>query len=439
MKICVVGSGYVGLVSGTCFAEIGNTVVCLDADAAKIASLKNGGCPIFEPGLPEMIQRNVAAGRLRFTTDSAEAVGTAEVVIIAVGTPPNEDGSADLSAVEAVASMVAVHAKRPVTLVLKSTVPVGTNERVSAIVADSKVRIQVVSNPEFLKEGDAITDFMRPDRIVVGVREKDVEARDAVRMIYHPLCLDRDHLMWMDPPSAELTKYVSNAMLATRISFMNEVARLCERVGADVHAVRMGVGSDRRIGSKFLYAGPGYGGSCFPKDVNALVQTARSHGVEMEVAVATESVNAKQRHVLFEKVRGHLGESLSSATIAIWGLAFKPNTDDTRESPALDLVDDLLRAGAKVVAHDPEAMPLLRDRLGDRVRLVDDQYSAAEGADALVLVTEWAEYRSPDLQRLKSILRRPLLIDGRNIWTTYKPWEHGLVYEGIGVPNGRRG
>jgi UDPglucose 6-dehydrogenase len=437
MKICVVGTGYVGLVSGTCFAEIGNSVICADADAGKIAALERGECPIFEPGLPEMIERNVHSGRLKFTTDVGAGIAAAQIVIVAVGTPPREDGSADLSAVEAVARQVAAKATEPTVLVLKSTVPVGTNDRVREIVKNAAAKISVVNNPEFLKEGDAITDFMRPDRIVVGVREEDAEARDAMRSVYHPLCLDRDHLMWMDPSSAELTKYVSNAMLAARISFMNEIARLCERVGADVHAVRMGVGSDRRIGPKFLYAGPGYGGSCFPKDVSALVQTAKSHGIDLQMAIATEKVNAEQRHVLHRKLEALLGGSLSGARIAVWGLAFKPNTDDTRESPAIDLLEDLLRDGAIVVAHDPQGMPSVKERFGSRVQLVDDFYAAAEGADAVVLVTEWSEYRSPDFKRLKAVLRKPLLLDGRNIWTSYKPWTLGFTYEGVGVHNGR--
>jgi UDPglucose 6-dehydrogenase len=437
MKICVVGTGYVGLVSGACFAEIGNSVICADADAKKIAALQRGECPIFEPGLPEMIERNVHVGRLKFTTEVGAAIAAAQVVVIAVGTPPKEDGSADLSAVESVARQIAAHATGPTVLVLKSTVPVGTNERIREIVKGAAAKIAVVNNPEFLKQGNAVTDFMRPDRIIVGVREEDVEAREAMRSVYQPLSIERDHMMWMDPASAELTKYVANAMLAARISFMNEIARLCERVGADVHAVRVGVGSDARIGSKFLYAGPGYGGSCFPKDVSALVQTAKSHGVDLEMALATERVNSNQRHVLHHKVKSLLGGALSGARVAVWGLAFKPNTDDTRESPALDLLEGLLADGATVIGHDPQAMNAVRERFGARVHLVDDFYAAAEGADAVVLVTEWHEYRNPDFTRLKAILRKPVLLDGRNIWTRYKPWTLGFTYEGIGVHNGR--
>lgn len=434
MNICVVGTGYVGLVSGVCFSEIGHQVTCVDRDEAKLARLDRGDVPIFEPGLPELLVRNKAAGRLRFTDDLDGAIQAAEIVVVAVGTPPRPtDGGADLTAVFEVVRAVAEKARRPTILVVKSTVPVGTNERVRELVQGAAAPIEVVSNPEFLKEGDAVNDFMRPDRIVVGVRPVDRRARDVMRRAYHPLCLDADHIVWMDPASAELTKYVSNAMLAMRVSFMNEIATLCEKVGADVHSVRVGVGSDKRIGPKFLYAGPGYGGSCFPKDVSALIRTARDLGVPLELAEATQRVNERQRGVLASKLRRRFDGSLRDRRIALWGLSFKPRTDDIRESPALDLIEAVLAEGGSVVAHDPKAMEAVARLFGDRIQLVDDPYAAAEAADALVLVTEWTEYRSPDFERLRLALRRPLLVDGRNVWTDYAPWELGFTYDGIGA------
>jgi UDPglucose 6-dehydrogenase len=432
MRICMVGSGYVGLVSGAGFAEIGNDVVCADIDAQKIARLNAGEIPIFEPGLDDLVARNVKGGRLRFSSDVGEAIAGAQLVFIGVGTPPRPDGSADLSAVEAVARLCAERATRELVLVAKSTVPVGTNKRLRELVAGSEHRIHVVSNPEFLKEGDAVLDFLKPDRIVVGVDPDDAFARDLMARLYHPLCLDKDRVVWMDPASAELTKYVANTMLAMRISFMNEISRLCEVVGADVHSVRAGVGSDARIGNKFLYAGPGYGGSCFPKDVTALVHTAREHGVDLELAATTDRVNRRQKTVLFEKLKRHLGE-LAGKRIAVWGIAFKPRTDDLREAPALTLIDALLEAGARVSAHDPEAQAGARERYGDRVEFPADPYEAARGADALVLVTEWRLYQSPDFERLRGLLARPLLLDGRNIWSSYGLRAAGFTYDGIGV------
>ncbi len=433
MKICVVGTGYVGLVTGTCFAETGNDVTCLDVDAEKVARLNKGEVPIFEPGLEPLVKRNVLAGRLRFTADTKASLADAEIVFIAVGTPGRSDGGADLSAVDKVSAAVKEHATREVVLVTKSTVPVGTNARVRRIVEGSKHRIHVVSNPEFLKEGDAVNDFMRPDRIVLGCDADDTFARDMMSRLYHPVQLGADRIVWMEPASAELTKYVANTMLAMRISFMNEVALLCEKVGADVNDIRHGVGSDERIGPKFLYAGPGYGGSCFPKDVKALVHTAREHGLELELAATTDRVNARQKGVLGRKLRQALGEDLRGKRIAIWGLSFKPRTDDVRDSAALTLIEALLADGAQVAAHDPEAKHAVRAVFGDRIELVDHAYDAAKGADALVLVTEWREYQSPDFARLRTLLKRPILIDGRNIWSSYGLSSQGFTYAGIGV------
>jgi UDPglucose 6-dehydrogenase len=433
VKLCVIGSGYVGLVTGACFAETGNEVICADIDQSKIDRLNAGEIPIFEPGLEAMVKRNGAAGRLSFTSDVAKAISDAEVIFIAVGTPSRPDGGADLTAVDRVAEAVKQHAGRECILVAKSTVPVGTNARLQRIVAGSKHPIHPISNPEFLKEGDAISDFLRPDRIVVGCDVNNAFARDHMAQLYHPLNLDKDRIVWMDAASAELTKYVANTMLAMRISFMNEVAQLCEHVGADVHSVRAGVGSDGRIGPKFLYAGPGYGGSCFPKDVKALVHTARDYGLEIELASTTDRVNARQKGTLVRKLRAALGGDVRGKKIAVWGLSFKPRTDDCRESPALALIDALLSDGASVAAHDPEAMEIVRADYGNKITLVKDAYDALEGADALVLVTEWREYQSPDFQRVKTLLKQPVLIDGRNIWSTYALKTQGFTYDGIGV------
>ena len=434
MKVCVVGSGYVGLVTGGCLAETGTVVVCADIDKEKVEELRRGEVPIFEPGLDAMLERNTKAGRLSFSDDPAAAIADATVVYIAVGTPQRSDGGADLTAVDKVAETVAKHATTDVVLVIKSTVPVGTNARVRRIVEGAAHKIHVVSNPEFLKEGAAIADFMRPDRIVVGCDADDELARDTMSRLYHPVSLAEDKIIWMDPASAELTKYVANTMLAMRISFMNEVAALCEKVGADVHNVRRGVGSDKRIGPKFLYAGPGYGGSCFPKDVNALVATAREHSVELELSTATDRVNQRHKGVLARKLKqSHFDGDLRGKKICIWGIAFKPRTDDIRESPALQLIDTLLSEGAEVRAHDPEAMDHARQLYGARLNLFDDAYAAAGGADALVLVTEWREYQNPDFIRLKEVMARPLLVDGRNIWSSYGLRKQGFTYDGIGV------
>jgi len=432
MKLCMVGTGYVGLVSGACFAETGQSVVCADIDPKKIQVLNEGGIPIFEPGLDAIVARNVEQGRLSFTSDVPAAIREATAVFCAVGTPPRADGGADLSAVDAVAKTVAENCQREMVLVLKSTVPVGTNARVRRIVKDAPFPIHVVSNPEFLKEGDAVGDFLRPDRIVVGCDADDAFAKQIMSRLYHPVSLDKDRIVWMDPASAELTKYVSNTMLAMRISFMNEIALLCERVGADIHAVRFGVGSDDRIGPKFLYAGPGYGGSCFPKDVKALVHTGRDHGLELELAATTDRVNDRQKGVLFRKLKSHFTD-LRGKRIAVWGVSFKPKTDDIREAPALTLIDALLADGAEVVAHDPEAEENAKKLYGDRIRFVEKAYEAAEGADALCLLTEWRQYQNPDFERLKSIMRQPVLLDGRNIWSSYGLRAQGFTYDGIGV------
>jgi len=433
MKLCMVGAGYVGLVSGAGFAEMGNQVICADVDRAKIATLRAGRLPIVEPELDQLVARSVAAGRLTFTHDLPAAVADSEVVFIAVGTPGHPDGSVDTSSVEAVAHTVAQAARRELVLVLKSTVPPGTNQKVSAIVAKASYPIHVVSNPEFLKEGDAIRDFMWPDRIVIGCHEDDEVGKRVMRRLYQPLCQERDRIIWMDPVSAELTKYAGNTLLAMRISFMNEVALLCERLGADVHLVRWGVGSDQRIGSKFLYAGAGYGGSCFPKDVRALIHIGRQHGVELELATATDRVNRRQRKVLLEKVKKSVGGDLQGKSIGIWGMAFKPRTDDVRESPSMRLIEDLVSAGASVMAHDPAGSCDMLARFGGRAKFASDPYEAAEGADVLVLVTEWREYHNPDFKRLKSIMRRPALVDGRNIWAGFGLREQGFSYTGIGV------
>jgi UDPglucose 6-dehydrogenase len=434
MKVCVVGTGYVGLVTGACFAETGATVICADVDAKKIKRLRAGEIPIFEAGIDAVVERNSAAGRLSFSDDPGAAIAEATVVFIAVGTPSRTDGGADLTAVDAVAETVARHAAREIVLVLKSTVPVGTNARVRRIVEDAKHRVHVVSNPEFLKEGSAVNDFMTPDRVIIGCDDDDTFAKDIMSRLYHPVNLSKSRVIWMDPASAELTKYVANTMLAMRISFMNEVAALCEKVGADVHHVRVGVGSDSRIGAKFLYAGPGYGGSCFPKDVVALVHAAREHGVEIDLASATAQVNQRQKSVLARKLKqNHFGGDLRGKKICVWGIAYKPRTDDVRESPSLQLIETLLAEGAAVSAHDPQAQHHAKEIFGDKIALHDDAYAAAEGADALVLCTEWREYQNPDFTRLMKLMARPLLLDGRNIWSGYGLRGQGFTYDGIGV------
>ena len=430
MRVTIVGSGYVGLVAAACLAETGNDVIAADRDDAKIAGLRQGRLPIYEPGLAPLVTRNAEAGRLRFTTDLGPAIEHGDVVFIAVGTPPGEDGSADLQHVLDVAKTIGEHLDRFKVVVTKSTVPVGTAERVrAAIRAVTEAQFAVASNPEFLKEGAAIDDFMKPDRVVLGV--DDPRAEELLRELYSPFVRSGSPMLFMDIPSAEVTKYAANAMLATRISFMNQIAELCERVGADVFAVRNGIASDSRIGPAFLFPGPGYGGSCFPKDVKALMHTARTAGMAPDLFDAVEFVNQRQKQVLFAKLQRLVGD-VAGKVIAVWGLAFKAGTDDMRESPAITLIDALLAAGAKVVAHDPEAKAVAREIWGDRIRLVDDPYLALGGADALCVVTEWLVYRTPDLGRIKSLLREPVIVDGRNLYEPARMERLGFRYAGIG-------
>lgn len=452
MNVTVIGTGYVGLVTGTCLAELGNNVFCLDADQAKIDLLNAGGIPIFEPGLKELVERNRAAGRLSFSTDDAAGINHGEILFIAVGTPPDSDGSADLSHVLAVARTIGKYMTRFKVVVNKSTVPVGTAERVRAAITGELTprelsqmpEFSVVSNPEFLKEGDAVEDFMRPDRIVVGVddNETGARARDVMARLYAPFVRNHDRILYMSVRSAEFTKYAANAMLATRISFMNELANLADVVGVDIEQVRKGIGSDPRIGYSFLYAGTGYGGSCFPKDVNALRRTAAESGITLQVLQAVENVNRRQKYVLVDKVISRFGEDLTGHDFAVWGLAFKPNTDDMREAPSRIVIAELARRGAKLRIHDPVAMLeakrcITQDLAGnpgalDRIEFVDDPIRATIDADALLIVTEWKAYRSPDFERIKSALRLPLIFDGRNLYDPKTMVELGFEYSGVG-------
>jgi UDPglucose 6-dehydrogenase len=433
VNISVIGTGYVGLVVGACLAETGSQVTGADLDAAKIEGLTRNILPIYEPGLDRLVERNQQAGRLRFTTDVGQAIGDSEVVFIAVGTPPDEDGSADLRHVLSVAADIGRHMKRETVVVTKSTVPVGTAAKVAEQISrHARFPFHVVSNPEFLKEGAAVDDFMKPDRVVLGA-ETD-RARSVMAEVYAPFVRTGKPIIFMDLASAELTKYAANGMLATRISFMNDIANLCERVGANVDMVRKGIGSDDRIGPAFLFPGPGYGGSCFPKDVKALIRTARERGAALRVLEAVECVNDDQKRVLFEKLHAALGEDLRGAVVAVWGLAFKPNTDDMREAPALALIDALLASGASAVVHDPVAMDEARRRLGDRVRFASTAYEALDGADALIVVTDWNEYRHPDFDRIKQTLRRPIIIDGRNLYAVDRMTKLGFAYFSIGRP-----
>ena len=430
MKVAVVGTGYVGLVVGACLAETGNDVICADVDAGKINGLKQNKIPIYEPGLEPMVVRNQREGRLAFTTDVAQAVERSEVVFIAVGTPPDEDGSADLQHVLDVARTVGRHMNASKLVVTKSTVPVGTAEKVRAEIArHTATPFHVCSNPEFLKEGAAVEDFMKPDRVVVGV-DSDHAAK-VIEELYAPFVRTGNPLIVMDIPSAEMTKYAANAMLATRISFMNQIARLCEAVGANVTHVRRGIGSDRRIGQAFLFPGPGYGGSCFPKDVKALMRIASENDVALDILEAVEAANDAQKKVLFEKLKRHLG-NLQQKTVAVWGLAFKAETDDVRESPALVLVESLLCEGVQVQVHDPAAMKTAARSLGSRVKYATHAYDALAGADALAIVTEWLEYRNPDFAKMKQLLTRPLIVDGRNLYDPVKLGQLGFTYDSIG-------
>jgi len=431
VNITVIGTGYVGLVTGTCFAESGHTVTCLDIDPRKIETLRAGGVPIYEPGLEELVRRNVRETRLAFTTSYAEGMKSAEVVFIAVGTPPGETGEADLSSVLQAAAELAKHLTRYTVVVNKSTVPVGSAEKVAEIVRQHTSQpFDVVSNPEFLKEGAAIDDFMRPDRVVVGVSSE--RARAVMAELYAPFVRAEQPVLFMDVRSAELTKYAANAMLAVRISFMNEMAALCERLGADVDQVRRGVGSDRRIGHPFLFPGVGFGGSCFPKDVRAVMAMARQLGLDFDLLRAVERVNERQKRWLVEKARKHFG-TLAGLTFAVWGLAFKPKTDDMREAPSITVIEGLLGNGARVRAHDPVAESVASQLFQGRgVELVGSPYAAAQGADALLLVTEWNEFRQLDLGRLKQLMKQPVLFDGRNVWDARKAREAGFTYYGVG-------
>jgi len=433
VKLCVVGTGYVGLVAGTCFAEGGNDVICVDNDAAKIRMLEEGRVPIYEPGLSELIRRNTAERRLSFTTDLADAVSRSLICFLAVGTPQGPDGAADIGAVIAVAKEIAATMDGYRILVTKSTVPVGTADQLrTAIARVTDHPFDIVSNPEFMKEGAAIEDFMKPDRVVIGASSQ--QAIDIMRELYAPFVRTDNPILMMDNRSAEMTKYAANALLATRISFVNEVANLCERVGADVDAVRRGVGSDRRLGPHFLFPGVGYGGSCFPKDVQAFVKTARDHGLEFSLMRAVEEVNAQQKELLVTKVVRHFGEDLSGRCFAVWGLAFKPRTDDMREAPAITIVEGLLARGATVRAHDPEAMAVARGIFGDRITYHRVNYDTLNGADALLVVTEWSEFRRPDFPRIKTLLKQPVIFDGRNIYDPQVMRELGFSYYPVGRP-----
>ena len=438
MRVTIFGTGYVGLVTGTCLAEVGNDVVCVDIDADKIAGLERGIVPIFEPGLEALVRDNHASGRLRFSTDAASAIAHGQLLFIAVGTPPDEDGSADLSHVLAVASTIGHHLEAAAIIVNKSTVPVGTADRVRATVTTELAKrgknfvVDVVSNPEFLKEGDAVADCLRPDRIIIG--SDSARAIAALRALYAPFNRNHDRLVLMDVRSAELTKYAANAMLATKISFMNEIANIAEQVGADVEQVRIGIGSDPRIGYHFIYPGAGYGGSCFPKDVKALAQIARQHDYAPRLLDAVEAVNDRQKHKLFALLQRHFNGNLKDRSIALWGLAFKPNTDDMREAASRSLIEQLWAAGATVRAYDPEAMDEARRIYGERndLELCDEAFDALRDADALVIVTEWKAFRSPDFERIRANLREPVLFDGRNMFEPDTVEAAGLAYYGIG-------
>jgi UDPglucose 6-dehydrogenase len=437
MKIAVVGTGYVGLVTGTCFAEVGIDVTCIDIDERKIANLQQGILPIYEPGLEEMVSRNVEKGRLHFSTNLGEAIQGCDVAFIAVGTPPGEDGSADLKYVLAVARGIGEHMNGYGVIVTKSTVPVGTAAKVRAELEKAlekrgvDIAFDVASNPEFLKEGAAIDDFLKPDRIVVGVASE--RAEEVMRRLYKPFLLNGHPIIFMDIPSAEMTKYAANSMLATKISFMNDVANLCEIMGADVNKVRQGIGSDARIGTKFIYPGIGYGGSCFPKDVKALIKTAAENGYDMQVLRAVESVNDAQKSVLFDKLARHFGGELRGLKIAVWGLSFKPKTDDMREAPSLVIIEKLLAAGCTVTAYDPVAMKEAQHTLGDSITYAKDEFAALIDADALLVVTEWPDFRSPNFDVVGRLMKQKVIFDGRNIYDAKELQEAGFAYHCIGV------
>ena len=431
MKIAVIGTGYVGLVTGTCFADSGNDVTCIDKDARKIEMLERGEMPIYEPGLQELVQRNRRDGRLRFTTDLPRGIAPAQLVFIAVGTPQGDDGSADLSGVFAVADAVAAHLNGPKIVVIKSTVPVGTNRAVAERMAKRAVHpFDVASNPEFLKEGAAIEDCTKPDRVVAGVRRDEVGA--VLHELYAPFLRTERPFLVMSPESAEMTKYVANAMLATKISFINEMANLCERMSANINDVRRGIGHDARIGFQFLFPGAGYGGSCFPKDIRAIIGMSRQAGGSTRIMQAVDDVNEAQKQVLVHKIKQHYGDALAGKTLAVWGLAFKPRTDDIREAPSLVLIDAMLAAGVKLRVHDPEAMDNVRALFGNKLVYCDKPYGALEDADGLAIVTEWKEFHNPDFEVMRRLLREKVIFDGRNLYDLEKPASYGFTYYSIG-------
>jgi UDPglucose 6-dehydrogenase len=432
MNLAVIGTGYVGLVTGTCFAETGNNVTCVDIDVKKVEKLRNGEITIYEPGLEILFERNTKQGRLKFTTDLKEAVDAAQIIFLALPTPPGEDGSADLSYIMGVAKQLSLLIKDYKVIIDKSTVPVGTAEKVHAIIAEhaSENLFDVVSNPEFLREGVAVEDFLKPDRVVIGTNSE--RARKIMKQLYEPFVRQGNPIYFMDERSAEMTKYAANSYLATRISFMNEIANLCERVGANVDMVRMGMGSDSRIGKRFLFPGVGYGGSCFPKDVQALAKTASDFDYDFNILNAVMGVNDKQRYTLADKIKAYFGDTLSGRTIGIWGLAFKPNTDDIREAPALYTIEALLEAGATVKAFDPEAMENIQRYFGDRIELCKDQYEVLINADALAIITEWSVFRTPSFQVMKELMKSEIIFDGRNLYDLEVIADHGFHYHSIG-------
>ncbi|HAV29046.1 MAG TPA: UDP-glucose 6-dehydrogenase [Saprospirales bacterium] len=434
MNIAIVGTGYVGLVSGTCFAETGNNVVCIDIDENKVLRMQNGEVPIYEPGLEVLFERNTKQGRLSFTTDLAEGIKNAEIIFLALPTPPGADGSADLKYVLKVAEDLSHIITDYKVIVDKSTVPVGTADKVYGRLAANldESFFDVVSNPEFLREGVAVDDFMRPERVVIGTSSS--KAKKVMERLYNPFVRQGNPVIFMDEKSAEMTKYAANSFLATKITFMNEVANLCEEIGANVDMVRKGIGSDSRIGKRFLFPGVGYGGSCFPKDVKALAKTAQENNCDFRILQSVMDVNEVQKSILSRRIKNYFGESIANKTIGIWGLAFKPNTDDIREAPALTIIDELLKAGAQIKAFDPEAMENVKALMGDKIILCDNQYDAIEGTDALAVVTEWNVFRTPDYDRIMSSLREPVVFDGRNVFDPVDMKERGFVYSSIGRP-----
>jgi UDPglucose 6-dehydrogenase len=433
MRLTVIGAGYVGLVTGACLADTGNEVVGVDQDADKIATLNRGECPIYEPGLTELLQSNMKAGRLRFTTDIVQGIHHGDVVLIAVGTPPRDDGSSDMTAVRAVADEIADHVDRPKIVVLKSTVPIGTGDEIEErINRRAGHRVSVVNNPEFLKEGTGVEDFFKPDRVVIGA--EDPQAAAIIRELHEPFVRNQRPIYIMHRKAAEMSKYAANSYLSTRISFINQIANICDALGVDVNEVRLGMGSDRRIGFQFLYPGAGYGGSCFPKDVQSLVHTARRAGVQADLLDSVHQVNERQREILFRKIVARFGGSLANHCFAIWGVAFKPKTDDIREAPAVTVINKLLEAGATVRAHDPIALPNLRKLLGDRITCCESSYDALDGADALVIVTEWNEFRSPTFEEVERRLRQPIIFDGRNLYSLEAMQRRSFEYYSIGRP-----